>query len=184
MNPDAAMVDRALAERSRVAVVPMRSRHLRGVVAIEQVTSHRPWSRQLFASELKQASSRAFVAVRPDATVVGFGCLISTRFEAHITNLAVDPECRRRGIGTLLMLRLVAESQDWGLDAMTLEVRESNEVAQELYRRFGFVAEGVRPRYYAETGEDAVIMWCRDIDGEEYRHRIDRIVASAGAERR
>lgn len=161
----------------------MRGRHLRGVVALEQVTSHRPWSRQLFASELKQASSRCFVAVRPDTAVVGFGCLISTRFEAHVTNLAVDPAVRRRSIGTLLMLRLVAESQDWGLDAMTLEVRESNTAAQDLYRRFGFEPDGKRPRYYAETGEDAVIMWCRDITSASYQRRIDEIVAGIGAGR-
>lgn len=155
----------------------MRSRHLRGVVAIEQRTSLRPWSKDLFASELKQASSRAVVAVRPDAAVVGFGCLMSTRFEAHITNLAVDPLYRRQGVATMLMLRLVAEAKSWGLDALTLEVRASNDAAQTLYRTFGFEQDGVRPRYYAETGEDAHIMWVRGIDTDEYQRRIDAIIA-------
>lgn len=158
----------------------MRSRHLRGVVAIEQQTSHRPWSKELFASELKQASSRGVVAVRPDASVVGFGCLMSTGFETHVTNIAVDPRVRRQGVATMVMLRLVAESQSWGQDAMTLEVRASNIEAQALYRRFGFVADGIRPKYYAETGEDAIIMWVRDITGDEYRARIDRIIAALG----
>lgn len=155
----------------------MRSRHLRGVVAIEQRTSPRPWSKDLFASELKQASSRCFVAALPNAAVVGYGCLMSTRYEAHVTNLATDQPMRRRGIASLLMLRLVDEALRWGLDAMTLEVRVSNEPAIALYERFGFVAEGVRPRYYAETNEDASIMWVRSIDSEEYRRRIDAIVA-------
>jgi len=155
----------------------MRARHLRGVVAIEQQTSGRPWSRELFASELKQASSRSVVAVRPDAAVVGFGCLMSTGFEAHITNIAVDPSCRRQGIATLLMLRLVAIAQDWGLDDVTLEVRASNDAARALYERFGFVQDGVRPRYYAESGEDALIMWARGLDTDEYADRIDSIVA-------
>src|SRR5690349_16965255 len=119
----------------------MRTRHLRGVVAIEQQTSHRPWSKQLFASELKQHSSRC---------VVGFGCLMSTGFETHVTNIAVDPAWRRRGIATLLMLRLVAETRRWGLADMTLEVRASNDAAKSLYETFGFVQDGVRPKYYAE----------------------------------
>ncbi|MFN8050381.1 MAG: ribosomal protein S18-alanine N-acetyltransferase [Acidimicrobiales bacterium] len=164
----------------RVAVVPMRSRHLRGVVAIEQQTSHRPWSKDLFASELKQASSRGFVAVRPNASVIGFGCLMSTGYEAHVTNIATDPTVRRQGVGTMVMLRLVAEAQDWGLESMTLEVRASNTAAQDMYRRFGFEADGVRPRYYAETGEDAIIMWAHDIVGDAYRDRIDRIIAQLG----
>lgn len=162
----------------RVAVVPMRSRHVRGVVAIEQLTSPRPWSKELFASELKQATSRGFVATRPDSSVAGFACLMSTGHEVHVTNLAVDPTLRRQGIATLLMLRLVAESQTWGFDDMTLEVRESNEPAKALYRRFGFEEEGVRPRYYAETGEDAIIMWVRGVGEEPYRRRIDEIVAT------
>ena len=61
---------------------------------------------------------------------------------------------------------------------MTLEVRESNEPAKALYRRFGFEEEGVRPRYYAETGEDAIIMWVRGVGAEPYRRRIDEIVAT------
>jgi [ribosomal protein S18]-alanine N-acetyltransferase len=165
----------------RIAVVPMRARHLRGVVTIEQQTSPRPWSKELFASELKQAASRGVVAVRPNATVVGFGCLLSTGYEAHITNLATDPALRHRGIATMVMLRLVAEAQRRGLDAMTLEVRASNTPAQALYRKFGFEPDGVRPRYYAETGEDAIIMWARGIDEAAYRERIDRIVATLAA---
>jgi len=162
----------------RVAVVPMRSRHLRGVVAIEQVTSPRPWSKDLFASELKQASSRGFVAVRPDASVVGFACLMSTGFETHITNIAVHPSFRLQRVATMLMLRLVAETKAWGLDDMTLEVRESNTGAQDLYRKFGFEQDGVRPRYYAETGEDALIMWVRGVGGEDYQRRIDAVIAA------
>ena len=157
----------------------MRSRHLRGVLAIEELSSARPWSRALFASELKQASTRSVAAVQRDGSVLGFGCLISTGFETHITNIAVDPRFRRRGIGTLVMLRLVAETQDWGLDAMTLEVRASNVAAQELYRRFGFAPGGIRPKYYAESGEDAIIMWAHEISSDAYRRRIDELVRTA-----
>lgn len=156
----------------------MRSRHLRGVEAIEALTSPRPWSKELFASELKQVSSRSFVTVRPDASVVGFACLMSTGFETHVTNIAVDPAARRRGVATRLMLRLIAETTAWGLHDMTLEVRASNHPAQELYGRFGFAQEGVRPKYYAESGEDALILWARGIGSDDYRRRVDAVIAS------
>lgn len=165
----------------RVAVVPMRARHLKGVVAIESRTSPRPWSKELFASELKQASSRCFVATLPSSAVVGFGCLMSTGHEAHVTNLATDPSARRRGVASLLMLRLIDEAVRWGLDSMTLEVRVSNEPAIALYQRFGLEAEAVRLRYYPDTNEDASIMWVRGIDTEDYRRRLDAIVAELSA---
>jgi ribosomal-protein-alanine N-acetyltransferase len=158
-----------------IAVVPMRRRHLRGVVAIEAVTNHRPWSRDLFASELVQSSSHCFVAVAPRSVVVGFGCLLTTGFEAHVTNIAVDPERRHLGIATMLMLRLVRETLALGLDDVTLEVRQSNHAAIALYERFGFVAEGVRPKYYQELDEDAVIMWARGLAGEACRRRLEAI---------
>lgn len=109
--------------------------------------------------------SDLIVAVIPSAVVVGFGCLMSTGFEAHVTNIAVDPMWHRRGIGTLLLRELLDLATARGLDDVTLEVRASNEPAKSMYRGFGFVEEGVRPRYYAETGEDALIMWRRGSDG-------------------
>lgn len=167
----------AIGAPRRPVVVDMRPRHLRGVVAIESATNPRPWSHALFESELKQAASRCFVAVGSQAAVEGFGCMMSTGFEAHVTNLATAPACRRRGVASRLLLRLVDEALDRGLDAVTLEVRESNAGAQALYRRFGFEVDGVRPGYYAESHEDALIMWARDIAGADYQRRIDRIVA-------
>jgi len=94
-----------------VAVIePMKERHLRGVVAIEELTSTRPWSLRLFESELRQNASRCFVAVDPHSVVAGFACLLTTGFETHVTNLAVDPSRRRCGLGRELMCRLVDET--------------------------------------------------------------------------
>ncbi|NLA37724.1 MAG: ribosomal protein S18-alanine N-acetyltransferase [Actinobacteria bacterium] len=165
-----------------VAIVAMRERHLGGVVDIEAVSNPRPWSHDLFASELKQVSSRCFVAVQPSNEVVGFACLMSTGFEAHITNIATLPRLRRSGIATALMLHVFREAIGWGLESITLEVRASNLAAQRLYERFGFVADGVRPKYYVESNEDAIIMWAHDISSAESQERLAGI--SAGMTRR
>lgn len=163
-----------------VAIVPMRERHLGGVVDIEAVSNPRPWSHDLFASELKQVSSRSFVAVAPGNEVMGFACLMSTGFEAHITNIAVAPTHRRRGVAAALMLRLFHEALSWDLDSITLEVRASNVAAQRLYEDFGFVADGVRPKYYADPLEDAIIMWNHDIGSDESVERLSHISARLG----
>ncbi|MEZ5321662.1 MAG: ribosomal protein S18-alanine N-acetyltransferase [Microthrixaceae bacterium] len=144
----------------------MRRRHLRGVVAVEEVSNPTPWSAELFANDLRLTSSHSVVAVTSPATVVGFGCVSSTGFEAHVTNLGVDPSRRGTGIGAALLVALLDRVEQWGHDDITLEVRSDNTVAIALYERFGFVAEGVRPGYYSPTDgtgrrHDAVIMWAR-----------------------
>jgi len=79
--------------------------------------------------------------------------------EGHITNIAVDPSCRRQGVGRALLQYLVTEGKAMGLKYLTLEVRRSNLSAQHLYREIGFVKTGVRPNYYQDNREDAFIMW-------------------------
>ncbi len=79
--------------------------------------------------------------------------------EGHITNLAVHPAYRRRGIGRLLLKSLIQAGKRYGLRRLTLEVRRSNLAAQKLYMEFGFTTVGVRSRYYLDNHEDALIMW-------------------------
>lgn len=158
-----------------VVIGPMRRRHLRGVAAVETVSSGHPWSLELFESELRQPGSRALVALGSSSEVVGFGCLLSTGFETHITNVAVHPGHRRRGVGRRLVAALFRETLALGLTEVTLEVRAHNTAAQELYRRFGFTPGGIRPRYYADNGEDALIMWATGIDAPEALERLARL---------
>ena len=97
-------------------------------------------------------------------------------YAAHVTNVAVEVSMRRRGIATELMLDLSWEARRAGMKSLTLEVRDSNVSAQSLYRRFGFVPVGVRAKYY-ENRDDAIVMWCTDIQGEEFRERLQLIEA-------
>ena len=98
--------------------------------------------------------------------------------EAHVNNIAVDPAWQGRGLGAVLLFDLVRTALDRGARHLTLEVRVGNEPALALYRRFGMAPVGVRPNYYPETGEDALIMWARDIDSEDYAERLAAIAAA------
>jgi ribosomal-protein-alanine N-acetyltransferase len=108
--------------------------------------------------------------------MVGYGGLMFSADDAHVTNIAVDPAWQGRGVATEIMLDLVLLAHDRGCVAMTLEVRHTNVVAQNLYRRFGFVPAGVRKRYYENT-DDAIVMWAHGVDTAEFMDRIRLIEA-------
>lgn len=161
-----------------VRITPMRRRHLRAVVRIEQRVYPRPWSYGLFLSEIGQRATRVYLVARVDGTVVGYGGLFRAADESHITTIVVDPRWHRRGIATRLLLALARAAIQRGSTSLTLEVRVSNAGAQALYQRFGFVPAGVRRGYYPDTREDAIVMWANDIDDEGYARRLAAIEAS------
>lgn len=161
-----------------IVVVPMRRRHLRGVMAIEERTNHRPWSMGLFMGELRMPTSRSYVVALDGHEVTGFCGLMLTGDEGHITNIAVHPERRRRAIAARMMLVTMRRAEQLGLSSITLEVRMSNAAAQELYRRFGFAPGGIRRNYYQDVGEDGLIMWAHDIDTDDYAERLAGIEAT------
>lgn len=178
-----------------LVIAPMRKRDLReGVLETERHAYPTPWSPGVFQSELEQMKrgSRHYVTARRTGAardadrsvgigkarsrgrIVGHAGLWFTVDEAHVTNVAVHPEARRTGVGTALMLALATEAIRRECAAWTLEVRVSSTGAQELYRAFGFVPAGVRKKYY-ENVEDAIVMWCHDIQGAEYAARLEEI---------
>ena len=160
-----------------VHMVPMRRRHLRGVLRIESQVYPRPWSLGLFMSELALRTTRAYYVARVDGQVVGYCGLMVAVDDGHVTTLAVDPAWHRRTIGTRLLLTAAGEAIRRGATSLTQEVRMSNQAAQALYRAFGFVPAGVRKNYYVETNEDALVMWAHDVDTPEYRRRLADIEA-------
>ena len=159
----------------------MRRRHLKGVMAIERRVYPRPWSPNLFLSEMSEPRNRAYLVARLGREVVGYAGLMSYGEEAHVTTIAVDPDEHRRKIGTRLMLELVRRAKEMGARAISLEVRVSNWGAQRMYGRFGFRPVGVRKGYYQETGEDALVMWADDVDTPEYERLLERISAAAAS---
>jgi ribosomal-protein-alanine N-acetyltransferase len=151
-----------------VHVIGMRRRHLRAVLRIEAQVYPRPWSHSLFVSELALPSTRAYYVAKVGREVVGYAGLMMSMSDGHVTTIAVDPAWHRHGIGTRLLLALAREAVDRGAHALTLEVRLSNRGAQRMYRRFGFTPAGVRTGYYADTGEDALVMWVHDVATPQY----------------
>jgi ribosomal-protein-alanine N-acetyltransferase len=129
---------------------------LPAVVSIERRSFPAPWSLAMFVLELSKPSGIC-LAASEDGRL--FGYLICARYDRvwHLMNVAVAPEHRRRGVASRLIERLVEEAGDEL--PFTLEVRVSNREAIAMYERLGFRSAGVRPRYYQDNGEDALIMW-------------------------
>jgi ribosomal-protein-alanine N-acetyltransferase len=132
---------------------------LETVLAIERLSFPRPWERQAFSDELARPWARLEV-LRRVATggVVAFCNYWLVADELHILNVAVHPDERRRGHAAHLLEHMLSEASRSKTRLVSLEVRLSNHAAQALYRKFGFREVGTRPRYYADNGEDALLM--------------------------
>jgi len=138
----------------------MKEGDLPGVLKIEQVSFPTAWSERMFRNELRSPLSRNLVARNSsDRTIAGYINFWVFAGEVHLNNVAVDPDLRGRGIGSLLIEQMIAIARDERAFWLTLEVRPSNLAAISLYEKFGFRVRGVRPRYYTDTLEDAFIMW-------------------------
>ena len=162
-----------------LVIVPMRRAHIRKIMPIEQQVYPRPWTAQVFIEELEQArvGKRHYLVGTIGDELVGYGGLLYVENDAHVTNIAVHPMWRSRGIATELLLDLAWEANRRGCEAMTLEVRHTNVAAQQLYRRFGFVPAGVRKKYY-ENRDDAIVMWCAGVQQPEFVERLQKIELS------
>lgn len=124
------------------------------------------------AFPLNLLPARPATSPSPDiSTIVGFAGLWLMVDEAHITTIAVHPDYRGRGVGETLLSALIGIAYEIGARMVTLEVRVSNSVAQNLYRKYGFKEAGIRRRYYSDNHEDALIMWTDEITSHSYRER-------------
>jgi ribosomal-protein-alanine N-acetyltransferase len=163
-----------------LVVAPMRRRHLPEVLAIEAQAYPRPWSARLFEDELDRRGRSYLVARRGDR-VVGYAGVLMIADDGHVATVAVDADHRRQGIGRALLLVLVEQARAMGARQLTLEVRVSNVGAQELYRAFGFAPAGARKAYYADNGEDALVMWAHDVATDDYDQRLVELEAAGPA---
>jgi ribosomal-protein-alanine N-acetyltransferase len=132
---------------------------LDAVMEIERLSFPTPWAREAFAGELSHSWARLEVLRQvPSGRVVAFCNYWLVTDELHILNIAVHPNERRHGHASYLLRHILSEAHRASFRVLSLEVRVSNRAAQALYRKFGFREVGRRPKYYADTGEDALLM--------------------------
>jgi ribosomal-protein-alanine N-acetyltransferase len=154
---------------------------LRAVHAIERVSFHVPWPDDAYRNEILTNRLASYVVARAGDEVVGFGGLWVMVDEAHITTFAVDPRWRRRGVGEWMLLGLLDRAVERRAREATLEVRLSNMPARRLYEKYGFRPVGIRPRYYSDNGEDALIMTTDALASPAMRERLARLRADLEA---
>jgi len=187
----------------------MRARDIPTVSAIEQSVFALPWSTTAFRYELRNNPASEYVVLRylpwvksdkrlswrsarwfparrllresrDDAALLGYGGFWVVLDEAHICTLALRPEWRGRGLGELLLVSLLERAVSHEARIVTLEVRVSNVVAQNLYYKYGFEVVGRRKRYYSDNREDALIMTLGSIVAPAYQARLQELTDRLG----
>lgn len=160
----------------------MRPAHIDHVVEIEKASFPTPWSRQSFSYEVLNNSFARYIVALNGERVVGYAGMWLILDEAHITNLAVHPDFRRKSVGRALMLEIMRLAFVSGVLRIMLEVRPSNMPARHLYSSLGFYEQGLRRRYYTDNGEDAIIMWRDSLFTADASKKSNRVLG--GSERR
>ncbi|WP_033826916.1 ribosomal protein S18-alanine N-acetyltransferase [Bacillus andreraoultii] len=129
------------------------------IINVEHASFTSPWTKDAFARELTMNPYALYIGGDLDGKIIAYGGMWIIIDEAHITNIAVLPEYRGMKIGEQLMLTMMETMIGHGAKRATLEVRVSNEIAQNMYRKFGFKNGGIRKGYYTDNYEDALVMW-------------------------
>lgn len=129
------------------------------IVRIERESFTAPWSEEAFRTELTQNHFARYMVMEREGVILGYGGMWLIIDEAHVTNIAVREPYRGQGLGERLLREMMRTAAWFGAKRMTLEVRVSNDRAQSLYRKLGFTESGLRPGYYSDNQEDAIIMW-------------------------
>jgi len=138
------------------------------VMEIELASFTSPWHESAYLSEINNRSAYYIVA-RLEDKIVGYAGMWVIMDEAHITTIAVAPECRGMRIGEQILIALLEESIRRGALRATLEVRMSNKTAQNLYLKYGFSPVAIRRGYYSDNNEDALVMWIDDMCSPQYQ---------------
>lgn len=143
------------------------------IVRIEQESFSSPWSAEAFRMELTQNHFARYMVLECGGETIGYGGMWLIVDEAHITNIAIREPYRGQGLGEKLLREMMRTAAWFGASRITLEVRVTNDRAQSLYRKLGFRDAGIRPRYYTDNYEDALIMWAELPASDEANEAAD-----------
>lgn len=145
------------------SIVPLELKHVDGVAEVDKLSFALPWSRDSFEAEVSRNDFARYVVAVFDGKVIGYGGVWIIAGEGQITNIAVHPDYRGMGAACKMLETLIDICISESVNDMTLEVRVSNTPAINLYKKYGFVEEGLRKQFYEDNKEDALIMWKHDM---------------------
>ena len=165
----------------KVEIVPMRVADLPAVHTIERASFDLPWPADAYRTELETNRLAQYLVVRVGDEIAAYGGMWLMVDEAHVITFAVHPDWRRQRLGERLLLAMLDVAVDAGARDATLEVRLSNLPARRLYEKYGFRPVGLRPRYYSDNGEDALIMTTDQLRDPSMRERIARLRSALDA---
>lgn len=165
---------------SPFAIEPMTPGDVPQVLRIEREAFATQWPADAFYNELGANRLAHYFVGRCNGELVAYGGIWVILEDAHVTTIAIDHRYRGRGLGEAMLLHLVDEAIARGASWMTLEVRESNAVAQSLYRKYGFTTVTSRKAYYSDNNESALVMWAGNLKSELYRNRLAALREAIG----
>jgi [ribosomal protein S18]-alanine N-acetyltransferase len=158
-----------------LVITSMTHADIPDVLAIERTSFTTTWPSDAFYNELHTNKLAHYFVGRVNGKIVAYGGIWVIFEDSHITTIATAPQVRGCGYGERLLLHLLDEAIERGASWMTLEVRESNVAAQQLYRKYGFTTVTTRKGYYSDNNENALVMWAGNLKGDLYRARLDAL---------
>jgi ribosomal-protein-alanine N-acetyltransferase len=162
----------------RLEIAPMELSDITAVLKIEQLSFQSAWPPNAFANELRDNKLAYYVVGRLDGRIVAYGGVWVILEDSHLTTIAVHPDFRRQRLGEEILVHLLDVAIDRGASWITLEVRETNDAAQRLYRKYGFTVVSTRRGYYSDNDENALVMWAGNLRGTLYSNRLTALKAT------
>lgn len=165
-------------DHAGLTIEPMVDADIKEVLLIEQQSFSTQWPSNAFYQEIHDNKLAHYFVGRVENRVVAYGGIWVILEDSHVTTIAVHPQFRGKKYGEIMLLRLLDEAIARGASWMTLEVRESNAVAQRLYRKYGFTTVSTRKGYYSDNNENALVMWAGNLKSEIYKNRLRALRAA------
>lgn len=153
-------------------IAPMRVEDIGDVLRVEAQCFSTTWPRNAFYNELTENKLAHYFVGKAGEEIIAYGGLWVILEDAHITTVAVEPGHQGQGYGERMLVCLLDEAIERGASWVTLEVRESNSGAQQLYKKYGFTVVNTRRGYYSDNDENALVMWAGNLKGTVYRNRL------------
>lgn len=164
-----------MADLFPITIKPMTQADIDNVIAIEAASyGEHHWSKESFFNELSNELARYYCAFNDNGNLMGYAGTWQILEEAHLTNIAVSPDFRRRKVAESMLAVVIDECRKNGIKYITLEVRVSNTPAINLYEKYGFKSLGTRKGYYQNNNEDALIMWTENMFYDKFKVKYEK----------